>query len=1412
MEKSNNLKPDYVFEVGWEVCNKIGGIHTVISTKAPYMSQEYGENYILLGPDVWKETMENPEFTEDSNLFRAWREKALNDGLNIRVGRWNIPSKPIVILVDFTTFFPHKNEILAEFWETYKLDSISGGWDYIEPVMFGYGAAKVIENFYEYHFTARERIISHFHEWMTGAGILYLEKYMPQAGTVFTTHATMLGRSIAGNGRRLYEHMDKLDAGALAHSYQITSKYSLEKCASETADCFTTVSGITARECTLLLGKEPDHITPNGFDPAIVPETVILPGKRAAARSKMFRVAETLLGQKVSDETVLLLNSGRYEFRNKGIDLFIDSLGELNKIPGKPVLAFIMVPGNISGPNRELIDRMHGNPSTGMPANKYLTHFINHEEYDPVLNRIREAGLKNEKTDRVKIIFTPAYLNGNDGIFGLSYYDLLPGFDLTVFPSYYEPWGYTPLESAAFGIPTITTSLAGFGLWVQSSHKKKPEAIKVLQRTDTNTAEVLSEMTRFIQSFTQKSHDEIQHLNRQASDFASAALWERFFNEYKTAYSTALNKSEERFELFRDKRQHKDYFLKDLPVEQKPIWNRVVVEPSIPEKLEKLALMFYNLWWTWDHEAEEIFERIDPELWRQSGKNPRLLAELLNMNRLKALENDEELVRKIDAVYARYEKYMAEVINRPDEKIAYFSMEFGLYNNIKTYSGGLGILAGDYLKEASDSNKNMVGVGLLYRYGYFQQSISLFGDQISENHRQKFSHLPITRIFKPNGELLKVSMALPGRNLYAQVWQVNVGRIKLYLLDTDISDNTMADRNVTCQLYGGDWENRFKQEFLLGIGGIRLLKELGIEADVYHCNEGHAAFLSLERLRILVQENGLTFHQAVEVVRSSSLFTTHTPVPAGHDSFDEDLLRTYISHYPERLNISWQEFMNLGKYRENDPTEKFSMSVLAVKMSQEVNGVSKIHGRVSREMFQGLYEGYYADELHIGYVTNGVHHPTWTGRHWMELYRKHFGEEYLVHQSDVTFWGKIRAVPDKEIWRLRNHYRKDLISYLRERLTDELTRRQENPKVKLKMVDALNENVLTICFSRRFATYKRAHLLFSNLERLSALLNNKYYPVQIIYAGKAHPADKAGQDLIKRIVEISKSPEFLGKIFFIENYDIELAKKLVQGVDIWLNTPTRPLEASGTSGEKALMNGVLNLSVLDGWWAEGYRPNAGWALREARTYANQQFQDELDAETIYDLLEDEIIPMFYNKKNGVPEKWISFIKNSIAEVAPHYTMKRMLDDYQHKFYNKLIERSRLVGKDDFRLAREIEAWKSKIRAGWHHLEVKRIGVPDPARRALGLGDDFIAELELKLNGIKAEDLGIDILFGQKEMDTVSKIMHKEEMTLVESAPGIAKFTCKIPMEKIGVYHYAFRLFPKSKLLAHRQDFNLIKWI
>jgi phosphorylase/glycogen(starch) synthase len=1413
MVENANIKPNYLFEVSWEVCNKVGGIYTVVSTKIPMLSEDYGKNYILIGPDVWKETGEHPEFHEDITLYRHWKESALAEGLNFRIGRWNIKGNPVVILIDFTPLFSTKDDIFAGLWEKFQLDSISGDWDYIEPALFGYAAARVIESFYEFNLSARDKIVVQFHEWMTGCGVLYLKEHVPQAGTVFTTHATILGRSIATNHIPLYKDMNILDADALAKKYNIVAKHSLEKLAAHEADCFTTVSEITARQCRQFLQKDIDLLTPNGFDDSFIPPESKFKKKREEAKELLLKVADALLNRQVSRNSLLVIHSGRYEFRNKGIDLFIDALGKLNKSgDGKEILAFIMVPAHHTGPNQALKNNLTSTGQQEPVTDHHTTHVLFDEPGDLILNRIMKNGLLNRPEDRVNVIFIPAYLNGNDGIFNWSYYDLLIGFDLSVFPSYYEPWGYTPLESTAFRIPTITTSLAGFGMWVRTADGKRAEGVRIIERTDDNENRIADDIVSAIRDFQNKSAEEITVLRNYAYEVSRTALWENLLVFYEQAWAISLKKVLQRSELFKGKRQHEAYFLKDISKEVKPVWSKVFVEPAIPPKLEKLNKLSKNLWWAWHYEAEELFESINPHLWSQIGQNPMALIESLARDQLKALEKNKDFLVRLDVVYKKFEEYMEKAVDKSGHIVAYFSMEYGLHDILKTYSGGLGMLAGDYLKQASDSNKNIVGIGLLYRYGYFQQGISLFGDQIAMYSPQKFTHLPLLPVRDKDGEWIRVSIALPGRNLYAKVWKVEVGRTPLYLLDADISDNLPNDRIVTHQLYGGDWENRFMQELLLGVGGMRMLNAIGIKADIYHCNEGHAAFMNLERLRMLVQDEGLTFSQALEVVRSSSLFTTHTPVPAGHDSFGEDLLRTYISHYPNRMNITWQQFMNLGKFKADDPGEKFSMSVLAARLSQEINGVSKIHGRVSREMFSQIYEGYFPKELHIGYVTNGVHYPTWAGKHWQQLYQKDFGDQFPEDQSNHMWWRKIHKVPDKTIWTLRNHYRHELIGYIKKRLSDDLTRRQENPKIKHDMIESLDENALTVGFARRFATYKRAHLLFTSLERFSSVINDKSRPIQFIFAGKAHPADKAGQDLIKRIIEISKRPEFIGKVTFIENYDIELAKKLVQGVDVWLNTPTRPLEASGTSGEKALMNGVLNFSVLDGWWAEGYKPNAGWALQEALTYANQQFQDLLDAEMIYDAFQDEIMPLFYDREDGIPVKWISFIKNSISEIAPDYTMKRMLDEYESRFYHKLINRSAELRADDYKIAKEIDAWKTKIMEGWNRIEVLRLAVPDSTQSPLHLGDDFIAEVELKLNGLSAEDIGIDILFGQKEDDVVRQITFQENLVLVFTEGVTARYTCRIPVERVGVYDFAFRLYPKNRHLPHRQDFPLIKWI
>jgi glycogen phosphorylase/synthase len=1429
----NLMKPDYLFEVSWEVCNKIGGIHTVISTKAISLTTQFHDKYITIGPDVWKETHGNPEFIEDKYLYRAWRKQANKNGLHFRIGRWNIPGQPIAVLVDFTPLFSEKDKIFSDFWLKFGLNSLSGQWDYTEPTMFGYAAGQVIESFYNFHLSEYDRIIAHFHEWMTGSGVLYLRDRVPQVGTLFTTHATTLARSVAGHGMPLYRDLKNINPESKASDLGITSKHSMETTVAKNTDGFTTVSELTANECAILLGKVPDQVTPNGFENSFIPQPSEFASKRLEARKSLRRVTEGLLNQEIPENAFMVATSGRYEFKNKGIDLFIDALGKINqdKKLKNTVVAFILIPANQTGVRPEVVERTN-NPDFNQPiSNEFITHKLVDEGFDPILHQLKKAKLNNHPGDKVKVVFFPAYLNGDDGLINLNYYDALIGMDLTAFPSYYEPWGYTPLESVAFRVPTITTSLTGFGIWAKSNFPERGKAVMVIERNDNNAAEVVSDMADYmLNTFTAEgsekladpsdelnahAHTNMLEARQEASEIASKALWDNLVDNYFNIFDLILAKVNNRSDLFKGKKRPARAE-KTTTSALKPKWRKVLVEVKIPEELAHLHKMAKNLWWTWNYEAEELFASINPDLWLKCEKNPNMLLDELSIGDYEKVASDKGFMERYQKVVAEFESYMEAGKHKTSKPIAYFSMEYGLHTSVKIYSGGLGVLAGDYLKQASDDNIDLIGIGLMYRYGYFSQNLSTTGEQLASYRPHNFSHMSAVPVRNDQGEWIRISIAFPGRTLHAKVWKIDVGRIPLYLLDTDIPENPSVDRFITHQLYGGDWENRFKQEFLLGIGGIRLLDALGITPAVYHLNEGHAAFTGLERLRKLVQDNKLSFNEALEVVRASSLFTTHTPVPAGHDHFSEDMLRTYMPHYADRLGIGWDTFMSLGKMNPASSEEQYSMSVLATKLSQEVNGVSRLHGKVSRDMFRDLYPGYYPEELHIGYVTNGVHYGTWTAKEWQQLYSETFGNEFLSNVSDASVWEKIYDVPDERIWSLRNEQRKKLLEYIRERMLSNLSRRQETPRKIYQTLEGIDDKVLTIGFARRFATYKRAHLLFNDLARLSKILNNPDMPVQLLYAGKAHPADKAGQDLIKHIVEISKRPEFKGKVLFLEDYDMQLGAALTKGVDIWLNTPTRPLEASGTSGMKAVLNGVMNFSVLDGWWAEGYVPEAGWAVKEERTYENQLFQDELDAETIYNTLENEIAPMFYNRdKKGIPVEWIRWVKNNIARIAPLYANKRMLDDYFERFYNKLFESSERYHSNNFSEAREKWRWKNAVIRSWDTIEVENVEMIDTADNSLLLGDKLKAEIVLDISELEYSDLGVEVVFVQQSIkeDAVESIsVYQMEKTGVDKNGILVTFKCEVPSKKAGIYNYAFRVFPKGKYLPHRQDLPLIKWI
>ncbi len=1407
----NSKLPDYLFEVSWEVCNKVGGIHTVVATKALTLVNELQNNFILIGPDLIKEDSgTNPEFIEDPLLFGLWKKQAESEGLFLKTGRWNINGYPIAISLNFSNFFADKDKILAELWEQYRLDSISGQWDYLEPVLFGYAAGKVIESFIRFNLTTNDRIIAHFHEWMTGTGLLYLKSRLPQVGTVFTTHATVLGRSLAGNNRPLYKNLQLFNSEEIAKEFNIVSKQSAEKLSAAHADAFTTVSEITAVECEKFLEKKVSCITPNGFEDSFVPKGSLFDSKRNEARQKLIEVAELVLQDKVDSEAFIISTSGRYEFRNKGIDLFIDALGELNRSDKlkHQIIAYLLIPANHYGPRKDLLNREP--VINGAFGARFLTHNLHDAEWDPILNRIKKAGLSNDPADKVKVLFVPSYLNGSDGIFNNHYYELLIGFDLTVYPSYYEPWGYTPMESLAFSVPTVTTTLAGFGLWVKTHFPDTGNSVTVIDRNDENDLEVINAMVRAIRSFSEFPASAIEEARKTAHDVSQSVLWKSLISYYRQAYDMALSQADTRADQFVQIAERPSELIQEYvaPADITPTWNKIVVRSKLPDGLTKLGELTQNLWWTWDEEAQELFEEIEPDIWSKCDQNPAILFEQVKYTNLVELSRNRKYLEKLERVYSRYTAYMSETVN-PAPQIAYFSMEYSIHNSLKIYSGGLGILAGDYLKEASDQKVNIVGIGLLYRYGYFTQLITTKGEQQSSYDLQHYSKLPLKPVRDEHGNFRLITVMLPGRPLHARIWELAVGRIKLFLLDADFEGNNPEDREVTSTLYGGNNENRLKQELLLGIGGIRALDILGITPDLYHSNEGHSAFIGLERMRRYMYNHNLTYSEAREIVRGSTLFTTHTPVPAGHDEFEEDLMRVYIGHYPERLKISWNELMGLGRSSKKAWNEKFNMSFLAAHLSQEMNGVSLLHGEVTRQMFGKLWPGYLPEELHIGYVTNGVHYHTWTSKSWKKLYRETFGGDFEHNLDRMESWQKIRDVPDKVIWDIKHELRSRLMATIKDRIKDNWIKRHEDPKTIVAINKGLSENALTVCFARRFATYKRAHLLFRNPDRLAEILNIPGKPVQLFFAGKAHPNDRAGQDLIKMIVEFSRRPEFLGKILFLPNYDANLARIMIQGADVWLNTPTRMLEASGTSGQKAVLNGTLHLSVLDGWWVEGYQPDAGWALTNETTYDDPVLQDDLDAEVIYSVLEQEVIPSFYNRnKDDVPEDWIGKIKNSIASIAPHFVTTRMLNDYIKKYYSRLYERTRLLENDEFDLTKRISSWKKRFSRAWSNISVVEASVFEKGKDLVRMKQVYKGRVVLDLNEISPADVGVELVLTENG----ERIVAVYEFKLDNTSADKAVYEADVVIEQPGTFCYGIRIFPKNRNLPHRQDFGLVKWI
>ena len=850
------------------------------------------------------------------------------------------------------------------------------------------------------------------------------------------------------------------------------------------------------------------------------------------------------------------------------------------------------------------------------------------------------------------------------------------------------------------------------------------------------------------------------------------------------------------------------------------VFNRITVNPQLPKRIEKLSEISNNLWWSWNTEFLRLFQKIDKDLWEESEKNPVKFLKRVSQEKLDNASKNAMFLKEYDKLVDNFENYMKskntwfsnKYLENKNDLIAYFSAEYGLDQTIPIYSGGLGILSGDHLKSASDLGIPLVAVGLLYKNGYFHQKINGYGGQETEYNNIDLYDLPINAVKDQNGEDLIIYVKFPKRRLYLKVWQINVGRVKLYLLDSDIEKNNEEDRDVTLRLYGGDQEMRIRQEIVLGMAGVNLLRTLGLKPTVYHMNEGHSAFLTLEIIKNTIKEKQVSFDVAKDIASSKTVFTTHTPVPAGNDIFPLDLVEKYFKDFWPRLGISKEEFLKLGMKPTQDLEPGFNMGILALKIAGKKNGVSKLHGAVSRELFGEVWPEIAANESPITYVTNGIHTCSWLSPRLKELYNKYLIPYWQDNIHLDKTWEKVKDIPDQELWEAHMQRKEKLLNLVKDSTVNRLRRSGYSYEEINDIVSKINPNALTIGFARRFATYKRATLIFRDLERITQILNNQERPVQIIFAGKAHPADKEGQDLIKYIHEVSMMPQFKGKIFLLENYNIAMSRYLVSGVDVWLNNPRRPMEASGTSGQKASVNGVINFSVLDGWWAEGYNQYNGWTIGTNAGFDSYEAQDNADSESLYRTLESKIVPMYYNKdKDGISSKWIETMKNSIISTGGKYSTARMLVDYTNNLYIPLCNLTKTYYEDIDNVA-AFNMWKKDIASNWKDIKITQVNNLDNI--TIDAGNNIEVRCEVELPNIKQENIDVEVYYGKILDNGIVENVSIIPMKLEKQDEETRKYyyVAKIELITGGNYGYTFRVMPKHEMILEPTNLNLVKWI
>ncbi|WP_243545719.1 alpha-glucan family phosphorylase [Pseudodesulfovibrio tunisiensis] len=1404
--------------MSWEVCNKVGGIHTVISSKAAEAMLAFKGRYVAVGPLLDR----NPGFEpcDPPGEIVPTLERLRAKGIETRTGKWEIPGRPWAVLIGFQNAFPASDKLLFQLWNDFGVDSMTGAWDYIEPVLFSTAAAMAIKETYDDVAEVAD-VFAHFHEWMSGAGVLYLKKHAPGVSTVLTTHATMLGRAMSGSGTDIYQRLEEIEPTLEAKAVGVSAKHSMESVSAREADCFTTVSNITRREACHLLGTNPAVVTVNGFNLEGFAEPATVAQTRREARKQLLELASRFLERELDPKrTLLVATSGRYEFHNKGIDLLLDSLAEVDARLAKTetditVVSFMLVSCGYAGfsdeARRLLKEERYG-------IEKYAgiaTHHLGNADHDPIVARCREKQLNNTPENRCCVIFIPVYLDGNDGVLNLEYYEALSGMDLTVFPSFYEPWGYTPMESAAFSVPTVTSDRAGFGQWIMEEFPDGNPGVHVLNRLKDDYATAAAKLADHLHDFTSWSEDERIDRSARARDAAEKATWEHFYPRYVEAYELAAEIRKERIAGVQRMAAAPGKAVSFSGVNTtQPRLRSFNVVTELPPALTRLRELANNLWWVWHRDSQELFEWMDADKWHECEHSPIRFLDTMDRDRLNQLSGDMEFMARFTGVMERFDAYMAESDNAEykgitwQNPISYFSMEFGLHEAIPIYSGGLGLLAGDHIKSASDLNLPFIGISLLYKNGYFHQRINGNGEQVVEYRENNFAAMPITQLQKDDTERILVTVDMPGRTVYAQIWEVRVGRAKLYLLDTDVAENSRTDRDIAARLYEPSSKGRIEQEIVLGVGGVRLLKALNIEPSIHHLNEGHSAFLLFERIRQLMFLDGLDFATAKEVVRGSTVFTMHTPVPAGNERFEKSLVENYFRGYAEEMGVPWDALWNLGHIYAEE-ADHLNMTVLALQLSCLRNGVSRLHGDVSRRMWMDLWRGFLLGEVPVGHITNGVHIPS-----WLDEEHRHAIEESCglsVHQELLhgNGWDCIDSIDDRRLWDTHVRLKHRLYEEIHRSVSEQWQREGEPPNRLRQFLSALNPDHLTLCFARRCTAYKRPTLLFHNLNKVKEIFLNQDRPVNIIFAGKAHPADTIGAGFISLISRLAKQDDILGHVVFLEGYDIRLARLLVSGADVWLNTPIRLMEASGTSGMKAAVNGVPNCSILDGWWDEAYDGHNGWAIGQGLVYETQVNQDIVDADNMYAVLESEVAPEYYDRGgDGVPHAWVRRMKEAMKNAFHQYGTHRMVREYMDTMYIPALKLSAQRNRNDHELAREIGEWRKRIPGRFSTVTIREINVSGIHGDVFRLGNAMTVTARVDKGQLLDNELLVEMVVATPDEQTIIECV---PMSLKHSEANTLEFVAEYAPSFPGESRYGVRVIPVHPGLGAKHETRLIRW-